>query len=68
MSEEDITALIEEKNRVVRENWELRAELARRPAAPVGQYRCGCPIVASDRVKAFCPEHHKTIVEPESRA
>jgi hypothetical protein len=38
------------------------AERERLGRPPAGQYRCGCPLVVCDNVKAFCPTHHKTIV------
>ncbi len=34
------------------------ARVAELTAAP-GRYRCGCPVVRSDLVKAFCPTHLK---------
>jgi hypothetical protein len=38
------------------------AERERLGRPPAGQYRCGCPLVVCDNVKAFCPTHHKCIV------
>jgi hypothetical protein len=38
------------------------AERERLGRPPAGQYRCGCPLVRSDNIKAFCPTHHKCIV------
>jgi hypothetical protein len=38
------------------------AERERLGRPPAGQYRCGCPLVVCDNIKAFCPAHHKTIL------
>jgi hypothetical protein len=48
----------------LREAWDAAAaaERERLGRPPAGQYRCGCPLVVCDNVKAFCPTHHKTIV------
>jgi hypothetical protein len=44
--------------------WEAAtaAERERLGRPPAGQYRCGCPLVVCDNIKAFCPAHHKTIL------
>jgi hypothetical protein len=49
---------------VVKHCWEVAtaAERERLGRPPPGQYRCGCPLVVCDNVKAFCPAHHKCIV------
>lgn len=53
------------------ENARLRRDLDAATAElhPAGKYRCGCPLVRSRKVEAFCPDHMALIAdEPEDKA
>lgn len=54
MTKDDVTNIVEEKNRVVRENWQLRAEVLRLRAeldAARGCPRCGpaCDLMPKEK-------------------
>jgi hypothetical protein len=55
-----VLALLARVRELEAENARLRAELH-----PPGRYRCGCPVVRSDRVRAFCDSHH-AVIDPDT--
>jgi hypothetical protein len=54
----EVLKLLTERDCLAAEAVGLRAAFA-----PPGAYRCGCPAVWSDKIKAFCPTHLMTLAD-----